>query len=89
MGKLTDWLLFFVLAVAVSLPVFADDDDNVIDEVVWVVGDEAIYKSEVEEQYRQMQYDGQRMQHYGLPCWGLYRRKHHHREHLFHRMYPQ
>ena len=44
MRKLTDWLLFFVLAVAVSLPVFADDDDNVIDEVVWVVGDEAIYK---------------------------------------------
>ena len=61
MRKLTDWLLFFVLAVAVSLPVFADDDDNVIDEVVWVVGDEAIYKSEVEEQYRQMQYDGQRI----------------------------
>ena len=61
MRKLTDWLLFFVLAVAVSLPVFADDNDNVIDEVVWVVGDEAIYKSEVEEQYRQMQYDGQRI----------------------------
>lgn len=61
MRKLADWLLFFVLAVAVSLPVFADDDDNVIDEVVWVVGDEAIYKSEVEEQYRQMQYDGQRI----------------------------
>ena len=61
MRKLTDWLLFFVLAVAVSLPVFADDADNVIDEVVWVVGDEAIYKSEVEEQYRQMQYDGQRI----------------------------
>ena len=61
MRKLTDWLLFFVLAVAVSLPVCADDDDNVIDEVVWVVGDEAIYKSEVEEQYRQMQYDGQRI----------------------------
>lgn len=61
MRKLTDWLLFFVLAVAVSLPVFADDDENVIDEVVWVVGDEAIYKSEVEEQYRQMQYDGQRI----------------------------
>ena len=61
MRKLTDWLLFFVLAVAVSLPGFAHDYDNVIDEVVWVVGDEAIYKSEVEEQYRQMQYDGQRI----------------------------
>lgn len=61
MRKLTDWLLVFFVAVAVALPVFADDDDNVIDEVVWVVGDEAIYKSEVEEQYRQMQYDGQRI----------------------------
>lgn len=57
MRKVTDWLLFFFMAV--SLPVFADD--NVIDEVVWIIGDEAIYKSEVEEQYRQMQYDGQRI----------------------------
>ena len=40
MRKLTDWLLVFFVAVAVALPVFADDDDNVIDEVVWVVGDE-------------------------------------------------
>ena len=37
--------------------------NNVIDEVVWVVGDEAIYKSEVEEarqeaQMRGMQWDG-------------------------------
>ena len=45
MRKVTDWLLFFFMAV--SLPVFADD--NVIDEVVWIIGDEAIYKSEVEE----------------------------------------
>lgn len=33
-------------------------NENVIDEVVWVVGDEAIFKSEVEEQYAQMKYDG-------------------------------
>lgn len=57
MRKVTDWLLFFLMAV--SLPAFSDD--NVIDEVVWIIGDEAIYKSEVEEQYRQMQYDGQRI----------------------------
>ena len=57
MCKVTDWLLFFFMAV--SLPAFSDD--NVIDEVVWIIGDEAIYKSEVEEQYRQMQYDGQRI----------------------------
>lgn len=32
--------------------------NNVIDEVVWIVGDEAIFKSEVEEQYAQMKYEG-------------------------------
>ena len=37
----------FLLAL---LPVFAAKaQDNVIDEVIWVVGDEAILKSEVEE----------------------------------------
>ena len=36
-------------------------ENNVIDEVVWVIGDEAIFKSEVEEQYRQMQYEGQKI----------------------------
>ncbi|MCH5327763.1 MAG: peptidylprolyl isomerase [Coprobacter sp.] len=35
--------------------------DNVIDEVVWIVGDDAILKSEVEEQYRNLQYEGQRI----------------------------
>ena len=39
MCKVTDWLLFFFMAV--SLPAFSDD--NVIDEVVWIIGDEAIY----------------------------------------------
>ena len=35
--------------------------NNIIDEVGWVVGDEAILKSQVEEQYRSMQYDGQKI----------------------------
>ena len=35
--------------------------DNIIEEVVWVVGDEPIYRSEVETQIRQMQYDKQRI----------------------------
>lgn len=34
--------------------------DNVIDEVVWIVGDEAIYKSEVEETRKQAQLRGQK-----------------------------
>ena len=32
--------------------------DNVIDEVVWVVGDEAILKSDVEEERLRAQYEG-------------------------------
>ena len=35
--------------------------NNIIDEVVWVVGDEAILKSQVEEQYRSMQYNVQKL----------------------------
>jgi peptidyl-prolyl cis-trans isomerase SurA len=34
--------------------------DNVIDEVAWIVGDEAIYKSEVEETRKQEQLNGQK-----------------------------
>ncbi len=48
--------LFFSL-IGVSLQA----QNNIIDEVVWVVGDEAILKSQVEEQYRSMQYDGQKI----------------------------
>ncbi len=31
---------------------------NVVDEVAWVVGDEAIFKSEIEEQYQQLRSEG-------------------------------
>lgn len=31
---------------------------NIIDEVIWVVGDEAIFRSEVEEQYAQLRSEG-------------------------------
>lgn len=33
--------------------------DNVVEEVAWVVGDEPIYKSDIEEQYLQLQYERQ------------------------------
>jgi peptidyl-prolyl cis-trans isomerase SurA len=36
--------------------------DNVIDEVIWVVGDEAILLSEVEEERLRAQYEGQQIQ---------------------------
>ncbi len=32
--------------------------NNIVDEVVWVVGDEAIFRSDVEEQYNEMKLDG-------------------------------
>ncbi len=35
--------------------------DNVIDEVVWVVGDEAILKSDIEEERIRAQYEGQKL----------------------------
>lgn len=36
----------------------ADNSVNIIDEVAWVVGDEPIFRSEIEEMYQQAQYDG-------------------------------
>ena len=36
--------------------------DNIIDEVIWIVGDEAILRSEVEEERLRQQYEGQPIQ---------------------------
>ena len=50
---------FALLAVwLVSMSAFAQD--NVIDEVVWVVGDEAILKSDVEAERLNAQYEGRK-----------------------------
>ena len=43
----------------VSVTVCAQD--NVIDEVVWVVGDEAILKSDIEEERIRAQYEGEKL----------------------------
>lgn len=51
---LTLFLLLLVGKVAYA-------QDNVIDEVVWVVGDEAILKSDVEEERLQAQYEGRKI----------------------------
>ena len=53
--KKVSLLLLFIL---VGLTVKAQD--NVIDEVVWVVGDEAILKSDVENERLNAQYEGRR-----------------------------
>ncbi len=47
-----------MIAVTLSLMAHAD---NVIDEVIWIVGDEAILRSEVEEERLRAQYEGQQM----------------------------
>ncbi len=57
MRKIWLTLSFITIATICSIA-----QDNVIEEVVWVVGDEPIYKSEVETQIRQMQMDGQRIE---------------------------
>lgn len=49
-------ILVSVLVLMGSAYVFADTD-NVAEEVAWVVGDEPIWKSEIEETYQNMLYD--------------------------------
>ena len=53
-------ILSIVFLCTLSYEVKAQED-NVIDEVVWVVGDEAILKSDVENMRLQMQYEGERI----------------------------
>lgn len=57
-NKIYTFLL--LVAAMVSTPV-AQAQDNVIDEVIWIVGDEAILKSEVEEERLRAQYEGQQI----------------------------
>ena len=51
-----------LIFLTILLPVALQAQNNVIDEVVWVVGDEVILKSQVEEQYRNMQYERQKIE---------------------------
>ena len=50
-------LLCYAAVCVGVLPCMAQD--NIIDEVIWVVGDEAILRSEVEEERLRAQYEGQ------------------------------
>ena len=56
MRKTIEILLFVLL-----LPAGIVRADNVIDEVIWIVGDEAILRSEVEEERMRAQYEGQQI----------------------------
>lgn len=58
MLKKTIFTLICVAAVAVaSIAAPGEKGSNVIEEVAWMVGDQPIYKSEVEEAYQQMLYE--------------------------------
>lgn len=53
--KKTTWFLPVILT---FLSVQLQSQTNIIDEVIWIVGDEAILRSEVEEQRLRAQYEG-------------------------------
>ena len=57
--KYTLQILFFLVALTSVVPVLSQN--NVIDEIVWVVGDEAILKSEVEEYRKEILMQNQRI----------------------------
>ena len=42
------------VALSLGLVLFADNKNNVIEEVAWMIGDEPIYKSEIEKAYQEM-----------------------------------
>ncbi len=54
------YTFLLLVAAVVSMPA-VHAQDNVIDEVIWIVGDEAILKSEVEEERLRAQYEGQQI----------------------------
>lgn len=48
-------LILFGVTLLVAAGLFAATGDNVIDEVAWMIGDEPIYKSEIEQAYMDLQ----------------------------------
>lgn len=48
-----------LLIISLFCSILAIAQDNIIDEVIWVVGEEAILRSEVEEERLRAQYEGQ------------------------------
>ena len=49
--------IFAGLAVSLAACLYAATSGNVIEEVAWMIGDEPIYKSEIEQAYQDMQTD--------------------------------
>ncbi|MDE5886747.1 MAG: peptidylprolyl isomerase [Muribaculaceae bacterium] len=53
-------LIFPIIAIGMlgGMYAFAQPKNNVIDEVAWVVGDEAIFRSDIEDMYQEMRQSG-------------------------------
>ena len=51
-------IIFYLLLILTVSPLKMLAQKNIIDEVIWVIGDESILRSEVEEQKLRAQYDG-------------------------------
>jgi Parvulin-like peptidyl-prolyl isomerase len=60
MKRLVNFKSVVLFALSLISGTVAYAQDNVIDEVVWVVGDEAILKSDIEEERIRAQYEGQK-----------------------------
>lgn len=56
--KLNKLTISAAAAAFAALSIIAAPKKNVVDEVAWIVGDEAIFRSDVEEMYSQMRSDG-------------------------------
>ncbi len=50
-------LKYLLLGLLLGCTFYNNAQNNIVEEVAWVVGDEPIYKSEIEENYLQMQYE--------------------------------
>lgn len=51
-------LSLLLIASLPSLKTYAQSQDNIVDEVIWVVGDECILRSEIEQERIRSQYEG-------------------------------
>lgn len=60
--KIQRHLITIGAAAAIAVTLFAAPKKNVVDEVAWVVGDEAIFRSDIEEMYSQMRSEGQQIE---------------------------
>ena len=54
-------LLTLALLLMGAVRLVAQESDNIIDEIIWVVGDEAILRSEVESERMRMLYQGEKI----------------------------